>query len=145
MLYVPYARKQGDYSAWLEYMYQEIGMDNFSQLTMLQYKNEYMEDEFDEFNAMYIGGRSVLDLLHFIYTTKFDRVLRHWNNMDKIDIGSSASAIIMGKDAKMYRDFPHGILFEKVWIFAEVFLFPAIIKKRELTRVGLRLMFRKRY
>ncbi len=113
VLYVPYARKQADYSVCLEYIYQEIGMDNFSQLMMLQYKNEYIEDEFDEFNTMYIGGGSVPDLLDFIYTTKFDRVLRHWNNMDKVVIGSSAGAIIMGKDAKMYRDFPQGILFRK--------------------------------
>lgn len=33
--------------------------------------------------------------------------------MDKVVIGSSAGAIIMGKDAKMYRDFPQGILFRK--------------------------------
>lgn len=39
----------------MEYMYQEIGMDNFSQLTILQYKNEYVENEFDEFDVMYIG------------------------------------------------------------------------------------------
>lgn len=92
-------------------MYQEIGMDNFSQLTMLQYKNEYVENEFDEFDAMYIGGGSVPDLLEFIFTTKFDRVLRHWNSIDKVVIGSSAGAIIMGKDARMYRDFPNGMLF----------------------------------
>lgn len=111
ILYVPYARKLEDYSACMEYMYQEIGMDNFSQLTMLQYKNEYVENEFDEFDAMYIGGGSVPDLLEFIFTTKFDRVLRHWNSIDKVVIGSSAGAIIMGKDARMYRDFPNGMLF----------------------------------
>lgn len=52
---------------------------------------------------MYIGGGNVFELLNFINTTGFDKVILHWANTNRTVIGSSAGTIVLGKDAKMYR------------------------------------------
>lgn len=52
------------------------------------------------------------DLLNYIYTTKFVGVLSPWHDVDKIIIESITGAIVMGKNARMYRDSSNEMCFK---------------------------------
>lgn len=103
VLYVPYAMEKESYTDCFMFIQHEMNFEQITQIVMLEKREIYREWDFDNFDIMYIGGGNVFTLLKFLQDTNFDQVIKHWVLTGKIVIGSSAGAIVLGKDAKMHR------------------------------------------
>lgn len=104
VLYIPFARQ--DLLGCIEFIQNELVEISLPQNIFIPEIKKYQKDDFDDFDIMYIGGGDIFRLQTFIVSTGFDKVIRHWVETNKIVIGSSAGAIILGKDIKMHRKVP---------------------------------------
>lgn len=113
LLYIPYARNLVDYSSCLDFMIREVRDDKCA-VSRLPKESHFSLAEFRQYDAIYIGGGNVWEIAKYISEMEYSAILREYNNGGLI-IGSSAGAIVFGKDARMYRDAPDG----KQWISGE--------------------------
>lgn len=98
LLYVPLAMESCRYSSCLEWITNEMKIINFSNIEMVESKEELARKNYNDYCAIFIGGGNTYKLLNDIKKSgAFDKIKKYIEN-DGIIFGGSAGAIILGKD-----------------------------------------------
>ena len=96
ILYIPIARKDGNYGECLNWFRKAMGNHKKVQIEMCVDLNNKINVE--EYDAMYIGGGNTFKLLKNIKDSGFDKKLLKYYKSGGIIYGGSAGAIIWGRD-----------------------------------------------
>lgn len=100
VLYVPLAMDETDhpYDSCYEWIKEEISSIDVPNIEMVRTFEEFANKDFNKYSLIYIGGGNTYKLLNGIKTTDtFDKLKEYIKN-DGIVYGSSAGAVIFGKD-----------------------------------------------
>lgn len=98
MLYVPLAMESSRYDSCYEWIKNEMGLINVTNIEMVTSGNELFEKKLNNYCAIFIGGGNTYKLLKELKTSKSFNKIKEYINNDGIVFGGSAGAIIFGKD-----------------------------------------------
>lgn len=100
VLYVPLAMDETDhpYDSCYEWIKAEISSIDIPNIEMVRSFEELADKDFNNYSLIYIGGGNTYKLLNGIKTTHTYDKLKEYIQNDGIVYGSSAGAVIFGKD-----------------------------------------------
>lgn len=100
VLYVPLAMDETDhpYDSCYEWIKEEISSIDIPNIEMVRSFEELTNKDFNKYSLIYIGGGNTYKLLNGIKTTHTYDKLKEYIKNDGIVYGSSAGAVIFGKD-----------------------------------------------
>jgi len=100
VLYVPLAMDEMDhpYNSCYEWIKEEISSIDIPNIEMVRTFEEFADKDFNEYSLIYIGGGNTYKLLNGIKTTDIYDKLKVYIENDGMVYGSSAGAVIFGKD-----------------------------------------------
>lgn len=100
VLYVPLAMDEIDhpYDSCYEWIKKEISSIDIPNIEMVRSFEEFADKDFNKYSLIYIGGGNTYKLLNGIKTTHTYDKLKEYIKNDGIVYGSSAGAVIFGKD-----------------------------------------------
>ena len=100
VLYVPLAMDESDhpYDSCYEWIKEEISSIDIPNIEMVRSFEELANQDFNKYSLIYIGGGNTYKLLNGIKTTHTYDKLKEYIKNDGIVYGSSAGAVIFGKD-----------------------------------------------
>lgn len=100
VLYVPLAMDEADhpYDSCYEWIKEEISSIDIPNIEMVRSFEELADKDFNKYSLIYIGGGNTYKLLNGIKTTHTYDKLKEYIKNDGIVYGSSAGAVIFGKD-----------------------------------------------
>lgn len=100
VLYVPLAMDETDhpYDSCYEWIKEEISSIDIPNIEMVRSFEEFANKDFNKYSLIYIGGGNTYKLLNGIKTTNTYDKLKEYIKNDGIVYGSSAGAVIFGKD-----------------------------------------------
>jgi dipeptidase E len=100
VLYVPLAMDETEhpYDSCYEWIKEEISSINIPNIEMVRTFEEFADKDFNKYSLIYIGGGNTYKLLNGIKTTNTYNKLKEYIKNDGIVYGSSAGAVIFGKD-----------------------------------------------
>lgn len=100
VLYVPLAMDETDhpYDSCYEWIKEEISRIDIPDIEMVRSFEEFANKDFNKYSLIYIGGGNTYKLLNGIKTTDAYSKLKEYIKNDGIVYGSSAGAVIFGKD-----------------------------------------------
>lgn len=100
VLYIPLAMDETDhpYDSCYEWIKEEISSINIPNIEMVRSFEELANKDFNRYSLIYIGGGNTYKLLNGIKTTHTYDKLKEYIQNDGIVYGSSAGAVIFGKD-----------------------------------------------
>ena len=100
VLYVPLAMDETDhpYDSCYEWIKEEISSIDIPNIEMVRTFEEFADKDFNEYSLIYIGGGNTYKLLNGIKTTDIYDKLKVYIENDGMVYGSSAGAVIFGKD-----------------------------------------------
>ncbi len=100
VLYIPLAMDETDhpYDSCYEWIKEEISIIDIPNIEMVRTFEELAEKDLNNYSLIYIGGGNTYKLLNGIKTTNTYNKLKDYIENDGIVYGSSAGAVIFGKD-----------------------------------------------
>lgn len=100
VLYIPLAMDETDhpYDSCYEWIKEEISSIDIPNIEMVRSFEELADKDFNKYSLIYIGGGNTYKLLNGIKTTHTYDKLKDYIKNDGIVYGSSAGAVIFGKD-----------------------------------------------
>lgn len=100
VLYVPLAMDETDhpYDSCYEWIKEEISSIDVPNIEMVRTFEEFANKDFNKYSLIYIGGGNTYKLLNGIKTTDTYDKLKEYIKNDGMVYGSSAGAVIFGKD-----------------------------------------------
>lgn len=100
ILYVPLAMDETDhpYDSCYEWIKEEISSIDVPNIEMVRTFEEFANKDFNKYSLIYIGGGNTYKLLNGIKTTDTYDKLKEYIKNDGMVYGSSAGAVIFGKD-----------------------------------------------
>lgn len=100
ILYVPLAMDETDhpYDSCYEWIKEEISSIDVPNIEMVRTFEEFANKDFNKYSLIYIGGGNTYKLLNGIKTTNTYAKLKEYIKNDGMVYGSSAGAVIFGKD-----------------------------------------------
>lgn len=98
LLYVPLAMESSRYDSCYEWIKNEMGLINVTNIEMVTSGNELFNKNLDNYCAIFIGGGNTYKLLKELKDSKSFNKIKEYINNDGIVFGGSAGAIIFGKD-----------------------------------------------
>lgn len=99
ILYVPLAWPDPTFSGCLEFMTSELSDVDKVGIDMITSANELASKNYNEYSCIYIGGGNTYKLLNDLKVSgSFEKIKKYLLEDDGIVYGSSAGAIIFGKD-----------------------------------------------
>lgn len=100
VLYVPLAMDEKDhpYDSCYEWIKEEISTIDIPSIEMVRSFEEFANKDFSKYSLIYIGGGNTYKLLNGIKTTDAYNKIKEYIENDGIIYGSSAGAVIFGKD-----------------------------------------------
>lgn len=100
ILYVPLAMDETDhpYDSCYEWIKEEISSIDVPNIEMVRTFEEFANKDFNKYSLIYIGGGNTYKLLNGIKTTNTYDKLKEYIKNDGMVYGSSAGAVIFGKD-----------------------------------------------
>lgn len=100
VLYIPLAMDKTDhpYDSCHEWIKEEISSIDIPNIEMVRSFEELADKDFNKYSLIYIGGGNTYKLLNGIKTTHTYDKLKEYIKNDGIVYGSSAGAVIFGKD-----------------------------------------------
>lgn len=100
VLYIPLAMNETDhpYDSCHEWIKEEISSIDIPNIEMVRSFEELADKDFNKYSLIYIGGGNTYKLLNGIKTTHTYDKLKEYIKNDGIVYGSSAGAVIFGKD-----------------------------------------------
>lgn len=98
LLYVPLAMESSRYDSCYEWIKNEMGLINVTNIEMVTSGNELFNKNLDNYCAIFIGGGNTYKLLKELKDSKSFNKIKEFINNDGIVFGGSAGAIIFGKD-----------------------------------------------
>ena len=100
VLYIPLAMDETDhpYDSCHEWIKEEISSIDIPNIEMVRSFEELADKDFNKYSLIYIGGGNTYKLLNGIKTTHTYDKLKEYIKNDGIVYGSSAGAVIFGKD-----------------------------------------------
>lgn len=100
VLYVPLAMDETEhpYDSCYEWIKEEISSIDIPNIEMVRSFEEFAGKDFNKYSLIYIGGGNTYKLLNGIKTTHAYNKLKEYIKNDGIVYGSSAGAVIFGKD-----------------------------------------------
>lgn len=100
VLYIPLAMDETDhpYDSCYEWIKEEISSIDIPNIEMVKSFEELADKNFNKYSLIYIGGGNTYKLLNGIKTTHTYDKLKEYIKNDGIVYGSSAGAVIFGKD-----------------------------------------------
>jgi dipeptidase E len=105
LLYLPIAlRGLRPFELCLEWITGTFAPLNLTHITMWTDLAEHQSHEFEEFEAIYIGGGNTYSLLAELIDSGFDRHLKTYAQSGGVIYGGSAGAIVLGKDIRTAKD-----------------------------------------
>ena len=100
VLYVPLSMDETDhpYDSCYEWIKEEISSIDVPNIEMVRTFEEFANKDFNKYSLIYIGGGNTYKLLNGIKTTDTYDKLKEYIKNDGMVYGSSAGAVIFGKD-----------------------------------------------
>lgn len=98
LLYVPLAMESSRYDSCYEWIKNEMGLINVTNIEMVTSGNELFNKNLDNYCAIFIGGGNTYKLLKELKDSKSFNKIKEFINNDGIVFCGSAGAIIFGKD-----------------------------------------------
>lgn len=100
VLYVPFAMDETEhpYDSCYEWIKEEISSIDIPNIEMVRSFEEFANQDFNKYSLIYIGGGNTYKLLKGIKTMNTYDKLKEYIKKDGIVYGSSAGAVIFGKD-----------------------------------------------
>ena len=102
VLYVPLAMDETEhpYDDCFKWIINEISVIDVPNIEMVRTFNELYEKDYNKYSMIFIGGGNTFKLLKGIKESKSFKKLKNYIDNDGIIFGSSAGAIIFGKNIK---------------------------------------------
>ena len=100
VLYIPLAWRDNDYDQCLEWLKGELTPYGVTKYDVIRDVKQFNEIDLVNYNSLYIGGGNTYQLLNCLKESKGFEVIKKYIENDGIVFGSSAGAIIFGKDIK---------------------------------------------
>ena len=103
MLYIPLARKP-PYESCLEFINSNFNPHGVKDIKMIESTKELANLELDEYGGIYVGGGNTFKLAEELKHANFLKKLKKYLSMGGIIMGSSAGAVLLGKNIKTSQD-----------------------------------------
>ena len=100
ILYIPLAWRNNDYDQCLKFLKGELTQYGVTKYEVIRDAKEFDEIDLGNYNSLYIGGGNTYKLLNYLKESRGFEVIEKYIENDGIVFGSSAGAIIFGKDIK---------------------------------------------
>ena len=99
ILYIPFAWPDPTYNGCLEFMTKELSDVEKIGIDMVKSTEEFLSKNLNDYSCIYIGGGNTYKLLNDLKSSDaFNKISNYLVNDNGIVYGSSAGAIIFGKD-----------------------------------------------
>ncbi len=98
ILYIPLAMNETKYTSCKKWFSQEIKYIGINSFEMISSSKELSEKNFNDYSALFIGGGNTFKLLNELRQNENLKKIKDYLKKDGIIFGSSAGAIIFGKN-----------------------------------------------
>lgn len=100
VLYIPFAMNYEQIDNCYEWIKEELKEYNIENIEIIKTFKELYDKDLDNYSAIFIGGGNTYKLLFELKLSGFYDKIKEYINNNGIVFGSSAGAIIMGKDIR---------------------------------------------
>ncbi len=104
LLYIPFAWNDDSYSGCLEFLKNELSEVDIPYIDMVKSIEELENKELSKYSALFIGGGNTYKLMKMIKESKCYQQIIDFAQNGGIIYGSSAGAVILGKDIDIIKE-----------------------------------------